>query len=479
MIRSIADLVGRLATAGSTTIDATYTKRSDYIGDMYEGLAGELLRLQFPDDIGLSLVEGQLIGENGKLSDQKDWVLVKGEVERLPFSDHYNIPLWQAVAVFEIKKRFTPGNIAEYFEKLCRLNDLYDKFPARQNALESCIARCRGYRPFYERDPFGFGKTEDDLRLSILEDISLPLRIGIGFHGPKKWQTFRNNCLGALGRESIAGALHLLPSLLISGNHSLQKTCGSPFVFSVRPEISVNYSTSHGDPWLLLAKLIWWRLIEEHGYRWPVYADDDVPEDSLPLLATLMSSGVTGGIGLDPRIAPRATGEPEPIYEVSIQAQGLIMALNVLDHHWYPENEPILSEIFAEERCTLPEITEELLRTGLYRRGKRDGSTVIYQVPVSLGGWKTPDRRAFICDDTFHRAIRSHIAEVSATDPGKTLHIFTHQGVPVGAYEYQLGPDNPGAEFENVRLVAMLDAAKSISKRVYEDDVEKLDLDTT
>lgn len=462
MIRSIAELAQELATAGADTIDATGVKRPEYIGDMYEGLAGGLLTMQFPEGLGLSLVEGFLVGQDGKTSDQKDWVLVQGDVERLPFSDHHRIPLWQAVAVFEIKKSFRQADLNEYFEKVARISDLYKEFPARWNEAESATARVRGYRPHFESDPYGFGEAEEHFKTSLLEDVSLPLRIGIGFHGPVKWGTFRDHCAEALQTEAAAAALHPLPSLVLNGSHALVKTNGTPFTVHAPDNFAVTYATSHGNPWFFLAKLLWWRIIAEHGYRWPAYADDDEPEDLVPLTVVLVPEKKVGLVELDADMGPGQFGLPEPVYKISAEAQGLVMTLHLVDQQWFAENDESLVEAYSDGGPTLAAITEELIATGLFRRGRYGGETVIYQVPPSLGAWVKPGG-AYICDDTFNRAVRAQAAERAAMDPGKTLHIMTHDGMPVAAYEYELGFEDAGRNFEHLRVAMMLDAAQLLA----------------
>lgn len=469
MIRSIADLTEQLAAIGMDRIDGTGIVRPDYIGDMYEGLASELLRSQFPNDLELRLVEGLLVGDNGEVSDQKDWVLVRGDVEQLPFSEHFRIPLWQAVAVFEIKKSFSPRELKEYLVKLSRINDLYDHFSPRWGALQASLARCRGYRLSYEDDPYGFGEPEEHLRSSILEDLSLPLRIGIGFHGPKRWRTFRRHCLDALRTEEAAAAFHPLPNLVISGEHALVKTIGAPYTVAAPEELMISYATSHNDVWLLLAKVIWWRLIEDHGYRWPVYSDDDTPEALLPLTALIVPDKTVGAIELDNAIVPGHAGDPAPLFEVSVEAYGLIMTLNVLDQQWFPEEEESLIAAYSNAGPTLADLAEELLATGLYRRGMRDGIKVVYQVPSLLASWLKAGK-AHICDNTFNRAVRAQMSENAINNPGKSLHLFFHEGSFAGAYEYELGTDAPGQRFEHIRLALQKDVANKLTGSQQDDD---------
>jgi len=451
----------QLASIGSSQIDGSGITRPQYIGDMYEGLAGGLLSIQFPDGLNLQLVEGLLIGDNGKQSDQKDWVLVIGDVEKLPFCDHYLIPLWQAVAVFEIKKSFTPADLVEYFIKLSRINELYDTFPARLGALQSSISRCRGYRPDYETDPFGFGEPEARLRRSILEDLSLPLRIGIGFHGPKRWKTFRRHCLDALDMEEASADFHPMPTLVINGAHALVKTIGAPYVVPSDDELMFSYATNHQDPWVFLAKILWWRLIEDHGYQWPVYADDDTPEELLPLTVIVVPDEITGKVELGDSIMPGLPTDSAQPFPITLEAYSLIMMCNTLDQHWYPEEDPELVSAFSDGGKTLSEITEELIATGLYRRGQREGGRIVYQVPTDMVAW-CQNKAMFVCDNTFNRALRAQVAENARKNPGKSLHLFAHEGRFVGAYEYELGGEEPGRKFEHIRLAMQFDAVERL-----------------
>ncbi len=269
-------------------IDGAPSKRPSYIGDMYEGLAHKLLAVPFPDDLELNLVEGVLVRDNGIHSDQKDLILIRGKAGRLPYAEHYLVPIWEAIAVFEVKKRFTLELMNEYFAKTAGMSQLFREYPLREISSDDAIARCRGYRPRFEPEPIGYCASEGVLRSNLEEDISLPLRIGIGFQGPAKWSTFRRQCEKTISETIIAAHLHQLPTLVVSGNHALVKTNGSPYFVPTKEDLYIPYATTHGNPWLFIAKIIWERLIETEGYRWTVYSDDDDPESLLPLCALSM-----------------------------------------------------------------------------------------------------------------------------------------------------------------------------------------------
>lgn len=74
------------------------------IGDMYEGLTRDLLSRSLFADLDLRVVTGKVRIDANTYSSQIDAMVVIGDGEQMPFSQHYLYPPEQVVAAIEVKK---------------------------------------------------------------------------------------------------------------------------------------------------------------------------------------------------------------------------------------------------------------------------------------------------------------------------------------------------------------------------------------
>src|SRR4051794_7348674 len=105
MIRKLSDLLSAILRQGSETLAHESYSHPVIVGSMYEGLAASLLDQAIPNELDLRVVKGVIsICESN--SGEMDWMLVEGEGKRIPFSDLFENPLEQVIAVVESKKSY-------------------------------------------------------------------------------------------------------------------------------------------------------------------------------------------------------------------------------------------------------------------------------------------------------------------------------------------------------------------------------------
>ncbi|WP_371800834.1 MULTISPECIES: DUF6602 domain-containing protein [unclassified Streptomyces] len=112
MIRTVADLLSGIIRDELPKLDDAPVKHAPTIGDMYEGLSSDVLNRALPDGLGLRVVSGFARDGHGRLSGQLDCMVVRGEGERLPYTDSYVWHVRDIVAVIEVKKNLHSAELA-------------------------------------------------------------------------------------------------------------------------------------------------------------------------------------------------------------------------------------------------------------------------------------------------------------------------------------------------------------------------------
>lgn len=118
MITSFADILRDLQLKEQAILSAQAISHGPTIGNMYEGLTRDLLSRAIPATAGLRLVDGFVVGHDKTLSPQIDCMLVQGEGEQIPHTNHYKWPVKDVVAVFEAKKSLYGAQLQDSHKKL-------------------------------------------------------------------------------------------------------------------------------------------------------------------------------------------------------------------------------------------------------------------------------------------------------------------------------------------------------------------------
>ena len=107
-IKNIADLLNEIFKSNvlkaENYLEDNGTKHPVLIGDIYEGVTADLLRRTLFEELNLKVVTGQVRLHNGELSNQIDCIIVKGNPQKMPFTDKYECCIDDVIAVIEVKK---------------------------------------------------------------------------------------------------------------------------------------------------------------------------------------------------------------------------------------------------------------------------------------------------------------------------------------------------------------------------------------
>lgn len=293
MIRTVADLLHGIRERELAAISRTRpVGHGGMIGDMYEGLTRHLLDRMLFEGADLRVVEGKLRDSGGALSAQLDCMIVVGDGERMPHTNHYIYHIAQVVAVVEVKKNLYG---IELNDALANLSSVAARGEAQS------MPRRLSVNPFRAVAAVDL-TTDDEILLhsptkqlifqAITTDAVLPVRIVLGYAGYASENTLRNGFLRqieALKFEDDRSRLYRyspfgLPNLVMVGNAALVKLNGMPYAARSNHDEWCLMGSTGTHAVLILLELIWTRLVSHHGLNPDVFGDDLEIETINPLL---------------------------------------------------------------------------------------------------------------------------------------------------------------------------------------------------
>lgn len=291
MITSFAEFLEQLQAKEAELLAAESVQHAPTIGDMYEGLTRELVKRAIPKELNLRLVDGFVIGVDGKHSHQTDAMLVKGDRGRqLPKTDTWEWPIADVLAVFEVKKNLYGNELVDSINKM-RTISLQQKEQLSENRQvhlgpsNSAFARLLGRSP--ESGELGdLTSATGELLRTLAHEQLAPVRVVFGYDGYVDEFGLRNGFLDALKKvpDGLAGPA-VLPNLIVCRTNTLLKLNGHPYIV---PELDDGqwhiFGSTRKAPMVLLLELLWTRLSNEFQARFPV--DDTLKMEAIaPLLS--------------------------------------------------------------------------------------------------------------------------------------------------------------------------------------------------
>lgn len=290
MIKTVADLLKAFADAERTKLDTEELTHGPTIGAMYEGLTKEIVDRSIPAELGLRVLSG-FASFDGQLSGELDCMLVRGEGEQIPYTEKYKWHIKDVIAVFEVKKTLSAADLADSYNHLREVSNLYSKY------MESDDAKGDSFNIRWPRKAFSqitgvvapeHSKVEElpfDLEMiyhTLINEFFGPIRIVVGHHGWKKEKTLRDHIAKMLEDRLINPAgmgVGSFPQLIIGGEFSLVKANGFPYT---PPMIKGMWpfllSTSH-NPLRVLLELIFTKLDALYGTS--LIEDDSTEQEAM------------------------------------------------------------------------------------------------------------------------------------------------------------------------------------------------------
>jgi hypothetical protein len=380
MIHTVADFLGQLKDVEVARLDEIDIQHGPTIGDMYEGLSADLLRRAVPELLGLQIVEGFVTDGQGARSGQIDCMLVRGEGERVPYTDAFVWPVKDVIAVFEIKKTLYYNDLVDAFAKLRTVKDLDRTYKGSLAGASGTVDISSARRAFAETTRVVAPAYErlDSLSLNhqlifhtlVSEQLS-PVGIVIGYHGYASEHAFRESLLTHLREQLYTQGYGpgSFPQLMISGQFSLGKANGQPYSARMHGEWWPFYFSTRVNPILLLLEYVWTRLDLEFGIG-GLWGNDLALEKMNPYL-------LARGVEEDGRLGWRqewvdldenklaASDELEPWNPEFLTAEEFVIISRLCEGHRVFFDDAELLGYLAEEGVDSEGIKERLLDTGL------------------------------------------------------------------------------------------------------------------
>lgn len=287
MIHTVADLLSGILRDELPKLDNAPVKHAPTIGDMYEGLSSDLLNRALPGGLGLRVVSGFARDGQGRWSGQLDCMVVRGEGENLPYTDSYVWHVKDIIAVIEVKKNLHSSELHEAFAQLEKVSEIEHSYyqgegeelddPDRNMAPSArTFAEMTGRLAWDVEGAAALSYEEEALfNALILEQVSA-VRVVLGMHGFKSERAFRSSMIEYLeknvGRDGFGPTY--FPQLIVSGNYSLVKTNGLPFMAPLVDEWWPFYFSTQENPLRLILEFIWTRLDEMYGFGHEFWGED-------------------------------------------------------------------------------------------------------------------------------------------------------------------------------------------------------------
>lgn len=278
MIKNISDFLHGIITEERKKLNSYELKHGPTIGKMYEGLTSSILEKTFPPSLELQIVGGMVHGYDDSLSGEIDCMLVRGQGEKIHYTNSYKWHVKDVLAIIEVKKNLFSDNLADSFEHLRGVIQTYYSYiesTDKKNSFLNVEPARRAYKEITGKFP-DFKSNENHLAYEsiyhtlVMEQIS-PIRIVIGYNSYKTEYNMRVGLVEYLQKNTMARGFGVgsFPQLIICGDYSLIKLNGQPYSSIMQDDYWGFYASSNERPILLLLELIWTKLTNELNVSLP------------------------------------------------------------------------------------------------------------------------------------------------------------------------------------------------------------------
>src|SRR5688572_22152472 len=267
MVNTVAELLDRVRDKALEAVARHGdVGHNGMIGDMYEGLTREILGRAIFAGIDLRVVTGKVRLSPDAYSRQIDAMIVVGEGQQLPFTDHYIYPPEQVIAVVEVKKTLYGPDLDDAYQNLRSVDtdDFMNSVPASK--LRFAFRRLAQSELPDDGDLSRLPPTLEMLAATLKWDVCLPIRVVIGYDGYTSELTLRDGFIKYLEKVAATGPTKgygpaNFPNLIVCGRNSLLKLNGMPYSAPSESgdQWAMYASGSHG-PFRLLLEILWTRL---------------------------------------------------------------------------------------------------------------------------------------------------------------------------------------------------------------------------
>jgi hypothetical protein len=388
MIRTVGDLLQALKEEEEKRIMSFPTmSHGPSIGDMYEGTTRKLLDMAIFDGLDLKIREGFIKNSAGDISRQIDCMIVTGEGQKMPNTDHYLYDIPNVLAIVEVKKTLYGDELADSldwsrdFEKRISEPPSSQKIDLLRDAWRSITCQELPDRSEIVSLPFHL----EMIYRTLVVEISRPLRIFIGYEGYVNESGFRRGFITYLkeiyqsGKYSLAGP-RTFPDVMICRNSTIYKLNGMPYPGQIRSDNFWCYLASRGiRPLHIILEFLWTRLSYKFNLSPVIFGDDDLLMEGVnPLLfiKAIKEGEEPKGWAYEYTVYTEdellegnknIPWEPVEVSKVEFSILNALKTKGEID-----ENEPELNKYLRSEGTNIEEVIKNLREKRLiYRKGGR------------------------------------------------------------------------------------------------------------
>ena len=263
MLKSVADLLAALQAAEAKALSESAIKHPGVIGEMYEGLTSQILKLPLPKDAGLRVTTGFLKDKTGQLSRQIDCMVVQGIGEAIPHTRHEVIPIENALLTVEVKKSLYSKDLEDAYQNLLSVKNLDSDALPLVKLFVSAFQGITGYHfPSTSEARMTLPFHVQHIYHALCVDSRLPARVVFGYDGFASEQSFRDKFFAFLKeRLEIKGyGPASMPNVITSGQFSIFKVNGMPNMLAMQDDKWDILATTNRNPLLLLLESLFCRL---------------------------------------------------------------------------------------------------------------------------------------------------------------------------------------------------------------------------
>ncbi|MCK6395778.1 DUF6602 domain-containing protein [Zoogloea sp.] len=287
MIKTVSEMLLAFMKAESKALADYDLKHAPSIGNMYEGLSSKILDSAVPPGLDLRVVDGFIVDAQGNMSGQIDCMLVTGEGEQIPYTKSYKWPIWDVLAVIEVKKNLYGAELADSFHHLRQVAESFSNWLFTEGGEKRSFSLAPAMRAFSTITGVHAPRYAD--RESLPEPLQLiyhtlvseqitPILIVFGYNGYKSETGLREGLYGFLkDRDSGKGyGVPSFPHQITCNGNSLVKLTGQPYMAPMEGDYWTFYGSTKSNPLWVMIELIWTKIANRFCIGMPWGEDLDV-----------------------------------------------------------------------------------------------------------------------------------------------------------------------------------------------------------
>lgn len=306
MIKNISEMLLKFMEAEKKKLADYQLQHNPTIGDMYEGLSAKILDSTIPTEFDIRVVDGFVTDAEGNLSGQIDCMLVVGDGEEIPYTQSYKWPVWDVLAVVEVKKNLYGSELADSFLHLREITESYSNWLFANGGETRTFSLVPAMRAFSTITGVHAPKYSERETLPqalqliyhtlVLEQLA-PVLLVFGYDGYRSEQSLREGLYKFL-KETDSGKGYGVPSFphqITCNGFSLLKANGQPYMSPMIGDRWTFYTSTKANPLWVMIELIWTKLSHRFETSMPWGEDLDVEVINRLLEAKPVLENESGG----------------------------------------------------------------------------------------------------------------------------------------------------------------------------------------